>query len=82
MPLGVWSHQLGFRNTPRANLFCLRSRLSHPVTDERIEQFTESRESGLELFPDMLLRVLGVESDRGHGGLLTNPGGHDVQVKP
>ncbi len=32
----------------------------------------ENGENGFELFADVLLLMCGIESDRGHGGLLTN----------
>jgi hypothetical protein len=54
------------------NLLGLGRSPSHLVADKDIEHFAESGESGLELFPDIRFLVRGIESDRGHGGLLTN----------
>ena len=53
---------LGFRGNP-----------SHPVTDKGIEQFAESDQNGIELFPNLLFAICGTKSGRGHGGFLTNP---------
>jgi hypothetical protein len=57
---------------PRTNLPGLRDSPSYPVTDKGIEHFAENGENGFELFPDLLFLTCGIESDRGHGGLLTN----------
>ena len=56
----------------RMNLLGLRRGPPHLVADKDIEHFAESGENGLELFPDVHLLMCGIESDRGHGGLLTN----------
>jgi hypothetical protein len=53
-------------------VFGLRCSPPHPVADKGIEPFAESGENGLKLFPDGLFSVRGIESDRGHGGLLAN----------
>ena len=43
----------------------------HSVADKRIEHFSESGENGFELFSNVHL-LMCIESNRGHGGLLTN----------
>src|ERR1035441_4760232 len=58
--------------TPRTDVLGLRCRPLHPVTDKRIEHFAQNGENGFELFPDVRFLMCGIESDRGHGGLLTN----------
>jgi hypothetical protein len=50
----------------------LRCSPSHPVTDKGIEHFAESSENGFEPFSNVLFLMCRIESDRGHGGLLTN----------
>jgi hypothetical protein len=50
----------------------LRRSPSHPVADKRVEHIRENGENGFELFADVLLLMCGIESDRGHGGVLTN----------
>jgi hypothetical protein len=51
----------------------LRRGLSHPVAGKGIEHFAENGENGFELFSDVRRLMYGIKSDRGHGGILTNP---------
>ena len=51
----------------------LRCGLSHLVTDKSIQNFAESGENGFELFSDVRCLMYSFKSDRGHGGILTNP---------
>ena len=60
----------------------LRRRLSHPVADEGVEHVAKSCESSFVPFPEVLAPMGGIESDRGHGGLLTKFNGYDVPTRP
>jgi hypothetical protein len=64
---------------PWTNVLGLCCSPSHPVTDKGIENFSESGESGFELFSNVHLLMRGIESDRGHDG---ESNGHDVPTMP
>jgi hypothetical protein len=56
-----WPNVPGFRRGP-----------PHPVADNAIEHFAANGDYGIELLAGVRFAVCGIESDRGHGGLLTN----------
>ena len=61
------------RDPMRAGVLGFRRGMAYPVRDKGIEHLAVRGERGFEMLAGLLSLLGGIEGDRGHGGLLTNP---------
>jgi len=67
VPLGPRLHR-----EPQLDMLRLRCSVPHPVGDKGIKETSETRDEDLLPLPDLCLSTCGIQSCRGHDGLLTN----------